>query len=175
MHIYIYIYISLSLSFWSGRSPNYTETQKELKWPRSDSKVTVADHTNVKATQKWPKSDPKVTPDPIFESFLSHFGVTLGWDPASHFWVTFGSLLGRFWGSLLSHSNSFCASVQLGGRPLHKSTSFWSTSVMLQCPSYGCPASGSIDLPYPPMAPPLPLDAAIRRNTSVRQGSFDRA
>ena len=43
----------------------------------------------------------------------------------SHFWVTFGSLWGRSarvtLESLLGHFNSFCASVELGGRPLHTS------------------------------------------------------
>ena len=51
--------------------------------------------------------DSKVTPDPIFESFLSHFWVTLdhsGVGPRESF---------------LSHFNSFCISVELRGRPLH--------------------------------------------------------
>ena len=51
---------------WSQRAPNSTETQKELKWLKSDSG---------RPTPKWPKIDSKVTPDPIFESLLSHFWV----------------------------------------------------------------------------------------------------
>ena len=47
----------------------------------------------------------------------------------SHFWVTFGSLWGRSarvtFESLLGHFNSFCASVELGGRPLHNFRGAW--------------------------------------------------
>ena len=64
----------------SGRAPNPTETQKELKWPNSDSKVTPADR---------PQSDPS---GPHFWVAFESLGVALGRDPGSHFWVTFGSL-----------------------------------------------------------------------------------
>ena len=47
----------------------------------------------------------------MFESLLSHLGSLRGGTPK----VTFESLLGHF--------NSFCASVELGGRPLHNPTS----------------------------------------------------
>ena len=95
-----------TLALWSGCPPNSTETQKELKWPKSDSKVTSG--VPAQSDTKWPKSDSKVTQK---ESLLSHF------------WVTFGSLWGRSarvtFESLLGHFNSFCVSVELGGRPLH--------------------------------------------------------
>ena len=52
----------------SGRAPNHTETQKELKRPKSNSKVTRADRP-----QGDLKIDSNVTPDCIFESFLSNF------------------------------------------------------------------------------------------------------
>ena len=86
-----------ALPLWSRRPPNSRETQKALKWPKSDSKVTRPDR---------PQSDPKVT-----QKWLR-----------THFWVTFESLgvtLG--WGtfeSLLGHFNSFCVSLELGGRLL---------------------------------------------------------
>ena len=62
-----------SLSSWSGRPPNYAGTQKELKWPKSDSKVTPGSHTTMtpsdsKVIQKWLEN-----------------GVR------NHFWVNFGS------------------------------------------------------------------------------------
>ena len=95
--------LGATLHFGSQRSPKSTETQKGLKWPKSDSKATRA--------QKWPKSDSKVTPDPIFESLLRHLGSLWGGGFGSHFWVTFGSLwsFGR-------------ASVDLGERWLPKAT-----------------------------------------------------
>ena len=43
---------------WNGRPPNSTETQKELKWPKSDSKVTFG--VPAQSDTKWPKSDSKV-------------------------------------------------------------------------------------------------------------------
>ena len=51
-------------------SPNYIETQKEQKWPKSDSKVTRG-----RPTPKWLKIDSKVTQDPILEPISSHFWV----------------------------------------------------------------------------------------------------
>ena len=75
-----------TVSLWSQRAPKSTETQKELKWPKSDSKVTRADRpqSDLKVTQKWLR-----TP------FLSHSWVTWGhsgvgpWESLlSHFWVT---------------------------------------------------------------------------------------
>ena len=55
------------LRLWSGHAPTSTEAQKELKWPKSDSKVTPADppQSGLKLTQKWLR-----TP------FLSQFRVT---------------------------------------------------------------------------------------------------
>ena len=74
--------VRVSLGLWSHRAPNYTEIQKELKWLKSDSG---------RPTPKWPKIDSKVTPEPIFESLLSHLNAlwagTLG--------VIFESLLGQ--------------------------------------------------------------------------------
>ena len=114
---------------WSGRAPNSTEPQKELKWPKSDSKVTQADRpqSDLKVTQKWLRT-----------LFLSHFwvtfeslGVTLRWDLG----VTFESLLGHF--------NSFCGSVELGARPLLKTR--WGLK--------GCLASLPRYLPFPNFSP----------------------
>ena len=73
-----------------GCSQLYRNAER-IKVTQSDSKVAPADR---------PQSDLKVTPDHIFESLLSHFGVGL---PES----------------LLGHSISFCISVELGARPLH--------------------------------------------------------
>ena len=91
------------LGLWSQRAPNSTETQKDLKWPQSDSKVTRADR---------PQSDPKLTQKWLWTPCLSHFwvtfeslGVTLGWRP----WKS-------FFESLLGHFNSFWVSVELGAR-----------------------------------------------------------
>ena len=88
----------------SGRAPNSTETQKELKRPKSDSKVTP--RAPSQSDPKSLKSDLKVTQKWGPESLLSHFWVTSG-RPAR---VTFESLLGHF--------NSFWVSVELGARPL---------------------------------------------------------
>ena len=91
---------------WSWRPPNSTETQKELKWPKSDSKVTPG--VPSQSDPKWLKSDSKMTQNWV----------------RSHFWVTLGSLWGRSgrvtFESLLGHFNSFCVSVELGGRRLRK-------------------------------------------------------
>ena len=82
-----------SVSLWSGPAPKSTETEKELKWPKSDSKVTprVPTQSDSKVTQKWLKNAVR-----------------------SHFWANFGSLWGRSAGvtfeSLLGHLNSFCMS-----------------------------------------------------------------
>ena len=93
------------VALWSGRPPNSAEAQKELKWPKNSSKVTQADRpqSDPKVTQKWLRTYFWV----IFESLLSHLGSLGGGTPK----VTFESLLGHF--------NSFCFSVELGGRPLH--------------------------------------------------------
>ena len=75
-------------------------------------------------TPKWPKIDSKVTPDPIFESLLSHFWVSL-W--RGTLGVTFESLLGHF--------NSFWISVELGARPLHnRRTHSWFEGKLLTFP-----------------------------------------
>ena len=66
-----------------GRAPNYTDTHKELKWTKSDSKVTRAG---------WPQSDLKLT-----QKWLQT-------PCSSHFWATFESLPRE---SLSSHLNSF--------------------------------------------------------------------
>ena len=94
------------LFLWSRRAPNSTETQKELKWPKSDSKVTPADR---------PQSDPKLAQKWLRTPFFSHFwvtfeslGITLKCGLGSHFWVTLGSLLGNF--------DSFWVSVELGAK-----------------------------------------------------------
>ena len=71
-------------------------------------------------TQKWlPGPQPRVTP--------SDSKVTQKWlknRVRSHFWVNFRSLWGRSarvtFESLLGHFNSFCVSVDLGARWLHK-------------------------------------------------------
>ena len=90
----------------SGRAPNSTGAPKELKWHKSDSKVTP------KAS---PQSDPKVTqidskvpPDPILESLLSHLG------------SLWGGALGVTFGPLLGHFDSVCVSVELGACSLLK-------------------------------------------------------
>ena len=44
---------------WSGRPPNSTEAQKELKWPKSDSKVTFG--VPPPSDPKCLKSDSKMT------------------------------------------------------------------------------------------------------------------
>ena len=94
------------LLLWIGCAPNSTETQKESKWPKSDSKLTPADRpqSDLKLTQKWLRALFLV----MFESLLS--GRT-----------TFESLLSHFW-SLLGHLNSFGVSVESGARPLLKAT-----------------------------------------------------
>ena len=88
-----------SLMLWSGRPPNSTETQKEWKWPKSDSKVTQADRpqSDPKVTQKWLKNDSKMGSGVTFESILGHFGVGLPESLLSHFWVTL--ILSVFLGS----------------------------------------------------------------------------
>ena len=75
---------------WSWRAPNSTETPKELKWPKSDSKMTP--RVPAQSALRWLKSDPKVTQKWGPESLLSQFWVTLGSVCPSHFRVTFGSL-----------------------------------------------------------------------------------
>ena len=87
----------------SGRAPNSTstETQKELKWLGVPSRVTL----------NWLKSVSRMTENGIWSHFWVNLrslwgrsaGVTL-----SHFWFTFGSLLGHF---------NFFVSVGLGARP----------------------------------------------------------
>ena len=42
----------------------------------------------------------------------------------SHLWVTLGSVCPSHFESLLGHFDSFCAAVELGGRPLHKVSVF---------------------------------------------------
>ena len=72
------------------------------KWLKSDFRGPTPKW--LKSDSKWLKNDSKYV--------WSHFWVTLGslWGLSAR--VTFESLLGR--------SNSFCASVELGGCPLHK-------------------------------------------------------
>ena len=74
------------LELWSQRAPKSTETQKELKWPKSDSKVTRADRpqSDLKLAQKWLQTHFWV----IFESLLSHLGSLPRESLLSHFWVT---------------------------------------------------------------------------------------
>ena len=80
---------------------NIERIEVTQKWLKSDSG---------RPTPKWPKIDSKVTPDPILSHFWVTFeslGLTLGWNPGSHFRVTLG------------HFSCFCVSVDLGARPLH--------------------------------------------------------
>ena len=95
------------VDLWSGCAPKSTETQKELKWPKSDSKVTPRAPAPEwpQVTQKWLKNDSKMGSRVTFESILGHFGVGL---PES----------------LLGHFNSFCVSVDLGARWLHNGRYF---------------------------------------------------
>ena len=79
-------FVVLHVALWSRRPPNSTETQKELKWPKSDSKVTRPDRpqSDPKVTQKWLRTHFCV----IFESLSSHSGVGPRESFLSHFWVT---------------------------------------------------------------------------------------
>ena len=85
------------------RAPNSTETQKELKWPKSDSKLSP--WAPLQSDPKWLKSD-------------SEMGSG----------VTFGSLWGRSarvtFESLSGHFSSFWVSVALGARWLHNFNSW---------------------------------------------------
>ena len=60
---------------WSACPPRRPENQKQLKWRKSDSKVTLRGR---------PQSDSRMTQN----AWKSHFWVTLGPTPQSHFWVT---------------------------------------------------------------------------------------
>ena len=105
---------------WSQCAPNSTETQKELKWPKSDSKVTRADRPE--SDLNWLKSDSGPHLWVTFESLLSHLKSLWSGTPG----VTFESLLGHF--------ISLCVSVELGARPLHK---IWGDSIKSERPR--CP------------------------------------
>ena len=65
-------------------SPNYTETQKELKWPKTDSKVT-----RNRPTPKWPQNWLKSDSGPYFrvdfESLLSRLKSLWGGTPGVTF------------------------------------------------------------------------------------------
>ena len=66
--------------------PLFAETQKELKWPKSDSKVTPADRPQ--SDPNWLKSDSRPQLWIVFESLLSPLGSLWG----AALGVTFGSL-----------------------------------------------------------------------------------
>ena len=55
----------------SGRAPKSTETQKEVKWPKSDSNVTA--RVSPQSDPKWLKSNSKMTQKWGPESYLSQF------------------------------------------------------------------------------------------------------
>ena len=85
---------------WSACPPRRPEYQKQLKWRKSDSKVTLRGR---------PQSDSKMTEKWLFQAF----------------WVIFESLWGRplkvTFESLFRHFNCFWYSGLLGGHALHKS------------------------------------------------------
>ena len=86
---YPFLSFRCSLVLWSGRAPNSTETQKELKWPKRDSKWLPKSQSRVTPSDsKWLKNDPKMGSGVTFESILGHFGVGLPESLLSHFWVT---------------------------------------------------------------------------------------
>ena len=92
--------IIITILLWHGRAPKSTETLKELRWPKSDSKVTPGSHprvtpSNSKVTRKWLKNGVR---SHFWVDFRSLWGLSA--------WATFESLLGRF--------NSSCVSVELG-------------------------------------------------------------
>ena len=95
---------------------NSERTKVTQKWLKSDSG---------RLTAKWPKIDSKVTPNPIFEWLLSHL---------NSLW---GGTLGVIFESLLGHFNSFCVSVELGARPLHKIKKRENNTCELHVENYG--------------------------------------
>ena len=109
----------------SGRAPNDTDTHKELKWTKSDSKVTRAD---------WPQSDLKLTQKWLQTPF------------SSHFWATFESLPRE---SLLSHLNSFQVLIQLGARPILDSRSLRACVCVCVSVGYTCANCGFAGISVP--------------------------
>ena len=124
-------------SLWSQRAPKSTEAQKGWKWPKSDSKVTLADRppSDPKVTRKWLRTPHELHAalrqmslgkaageDEVTAELLKFGGDNLSevvvrvcreqWmlltEAAPHFWVIFESLLGHF--------NPFWVSVDLGAR-----------------------------------------------------------
>ena len=76
----------LQLHLWSGRAPNSTETQKEVKRAKSGSEVTP--RVPPPSELRWPKSDSKLGSGVTFEAIEGHFGIGLPESLLSHFWAT---------------------------------------------------------------------------------------
>ena len=70
----------------SARAPNSTETQKEVKWVTSDSKMTP--RVPPQSDLRWPQNNSNMGSRVTFEAILGHFGVGLPEPLLSHSWVT---------------------------------------------------------------------------------------